>query len=164
AEGDYAAARSLQEESRALYERVGSKRQVALVLLALGEIARAEREIDRARSLLGEGLSLLAELRDGWSIALALDHFAALAADEGRFETAERLGGAAARVYQQSGTAPWPVVQRECERWRELAREALRKEASRAWNAGLALPLERAVAEALSTAACESAAPLTIRS
>jgi predicted ATPase/DNA-binding CsgD family transcriptional regulator/transcriptional regulator with XRE-family HTH domain len=159
-ERDYGAARLLQEESRALYQRVGSRRQIALVLLALGEIARAERDATQAGALLGEGLDLLAELGDEWSISLALDHLAALAADDGRFEQAERIAAAAAGVHDRLGTMPWLVVQRERDRWRGAAQQVLSEEAAAlAWAAGLALPLQQAIAEALSVAVSEPDPP-----
>src|SRR5262249_9082223 len=57
ARGDYATARSFLEESLARYRALGLQRFIALVLLSLGDVARAEGEGARARRLLLESLT-----------------------------------------------------------------------------------------------------------
>ncbi len=59
AEGDYTAARPLLEQSLAGYRALGLPRFIGLVLITLGDVARAEGDRSRGRRLLGEGLATM---------------------------------------------------------------------------------------------------------
>ena len=147
---DSAGARSLLEESLALYQMLGLRRNIALVLLSLGDLARADGHLAAADGLVHESLAIMAEVGENLEIPWALDTVAHLAMDEGQAERAVRLAGAAARLRDTMGTLAWPVAQRQREHWLASARTLLDGEAfAGAWTAGQAMTRGQAVAYAL---------------
>jgi non-specific serine/threonine protein kinase len=147
---DYPAARSSLEESLALYRTLGPRRYIALVLLSLGDVARAEAHHASAHGLLRESLTTMIEVGERLETHWALDTFAHLASDEGRAARAVRLAGAAARLREAMGSPSWPVVQRQRDRWLASARTALDDEVfAAAWAEGQAMSREQAIAYAL---------------
>jgi predicted ATPase/DNA-binding XRE family transcriptional regulator len=151
---DYAAARRLLEESLELYRTLAAPRFVALLLLSLGDVARAEGDYVRARALLQEGLTRMIEVGEQLGLHGALDSVAHLSESAGQAARAVRLAAAAARLRATSGTRSWPVVERSRARWLASARETLGERAFQSAEAeGQALTREQAVAEALNMAA-----------
>jgi non-specific serine/threonine protein kinase len=147
ARGDYPAARSFLEESLAHYRALGYQRFIAVVLLSLGDVARAEGDRARARQLLQESLATTVEAGERLGIARALNALAHLAMDEGEAERAVRLAGAEARERQTRGTRGWPVEERRRAGWLAAARVVLGDAAfESAWAAGRAMTREQAIA------------------
>ncbi|CAA9527430.1 MAG: hypothetical protein AVDCRST_MAG73-519 [uncultured Thermomicrobiales bacterium] len=148
--GDFARARRLFEDALALQRDVGDTQAVAISLGNLGEVARDEGDLAGAAIYYREALALWAELKDRWNAATALDGAAGLAVLQGKPEGAARLAAAAEAMREAVG-APLPANERaDHERCVAEARSALGAEAfAAAWEAGRALPLEAAVAEAL---------------
>jgi predicted ATPase/DNA-binding XRE family transcriptional regulator len=147
---DYTVARRLLEESLALYRTLGFPRFIGLLLLSLGDVARAEGDHARAHEMLQESLTRMREVGEKLGIPGALDTFAHLAVTQGQAERAVRLAGAATRLRATSGTHSWPVMQRRRTRWLASARETLDEAAFQAaWTEGQAMTPEQAIAHAL---------------
>ena len=71
-QGDYAQARSLFEQSLALFRELGDKPSIALSLNALGGIAYIQGDYRTAVSLYGQGLALYRETQHKRGIAVSL--------------------------------------------------------------------------------------------
>jgi tetratricopeptide (TPR) repeat protein len=148
--GDLAQARSLLDESLTLYSALGLPRFVALLLLALGDLARAAGDTARARDFLARGLTMMRDVGEGLGLHGALDALAHLASVEGRTARAVRLAAAADRLRIAGGTRAWPVVERARARWLASARTSLGQVGfDGAWREGAALSPGEAVAVAL---------------
>ena len=146
---DSARAKELYEESLALARETGDRLLVAAALMPLGTQAIHQGAVAQARAFLVEGLSLYVELRVETAYPLALEQFAALAAECGQATRALRLAAAGAAWRRQLDTYPTPYTD-----WLEgyvgRAREALDPSAAlAAWAEGEALPLDVAIGSAL---------------
>ena len=99
-----------------------------------------------------EGLALWAVLKDRWNITATLDGVAIMAIDRGEPERAARLFGAAEALREMVG-APLAANERaDHEHYVNTVQVALGDEAfAVAWEAGRALSLAGAIAEALET-------------
>jgi DNA-binding NarL/FixJ family response regulator len=91
AQGDYAAARPLFEESLAIFRELGDRRGIANALHNLGSVSRFQGDYAGAARLFDEGLALSRELGDTWGIGVALAMRGALALDLGDYERAGPL-------------------------------------------------------------------------
>ena len=87
--GDYAAGRSLIEESVALHRALGSRPGLALALTRLGELASA-RNAAHARLVLEESLAIGRSLGDQIGVGHNLIALGTLALRQGDFTTAQR--------------------------------------------------------------------------
>jgi predicted ATPase len=89
-QGDNVAARSLLEESVALWRSSGDigKHGLAHGLIALGWLARDEGDLAVARSLSAESVALFREQGDRWGLAYALGYLGMVLRDENDFATA----------------------------------------------------------------------------
>jgi len=150
ARGDAARALVLVEEGLALYRRLGDQWGIARALAALGRGALARGDTARARAVYEEGLALYRRMDEKAGVATCLEGVAGLAWAGDQPGRAARLYGAAAAVRAAIG-APLPrTEQLTSQRTLAAIRSALGDDAwGRAWAAGQALPLERAIAEAL---------------
>ena len=150
ARGDYARARALYEEALTLQREAGDTQSIAIYLGNLGEIARDQADHLAAAEYYREALTVWATLKDRWNTTATLDGVAMLVHDRGRPERAARLFGATA-VFRESVGAPLPANERaDYERYVAAVRLALGNEAfTAAWEAGRALQLDAAIAEAL---------------
>jgi tetratricopeptide (TPR) repeat protein len=149
AEGDYARARSLHQESVAVSGSSVERRLVAGFLRDLAAAARAQGDLEEAWGRLTESLSIerLAPHRLG--VAQCLERLAPVLAAQGHAERAARLLGAAGAIREEIQAALAPIERDGYERGRALVREALGEEAfAAAWAAGRAMTLEEAVAYA----------------
>jgi predicted ATPase/transcriptional regulator with XRE-family HTH domain len=137
-------------EALALARLAGDPGVTHLCLLNLGWVMRLRGEPAQAEALQREGLQLAADLDDPRRCAEALELLAATAGVEGHGARAARLLGAAMAARETIG-APQPAEDRaDLEQAVAGARAALGEAAwAVALAAGLALPLEAAVAEAL---------------
>jgi predicted ATPase/DNA-binding CsgD family transcriptional regulator len=61
-QGNYAKARLSLEEGLAIFREAGAKREVAILLSSLGDVARAEQEIEQAAQHYAESLALAREV------------------------------------------------------------------------------------------------------
>jgi tetratricopeptide (TPR) repeat protein len=149
---NYAKARALYEEALALQREVGDTQSIAIYLGNLGEVARDQGDHLAAAAYYREGLAVWATLKDRWNLTSTLDGVAMLALDRGQLDRVARLFGAADALRESVG-ASLPANERvEYERSVTSARVALGDEAfTTAWEAGRALSLEGAIAEALET-------------
>jgi hypothetical protein len=85
---DLGAARHVLEEGLTAARTLGDHRCVGWMLIALGRIARAAGDPERARARFTEALAVQQRLGDLWGISNALRETAALALDDGH-----RVGG-----------------------------------------------------------------------
>jgi len=151
-QGDAAAARSLYEESLATFRELGDRRGKAGSLADLGNLARDQKDFDVAHSLYRESMRMFQELDHKRGVARLMECFACSAAAQLAPERSLRLAGAAAALRQTLGAPLTPGEQAKLERGLEPARQALTNaEGATAWLSGWALPLEKAVEEALTT-------------
>jgi len=154
-EGDYPRAGSFYEESLSLFRDQGGKSEVPAVLHNLGYVALAEGDYPKAEALLKESLALHQEIGNKQGISECLTGFGALAGAQGDPTRAARLFGASEALRSAIGAYMWPAEQIEWERHVESARAQLGEvEWDRAWQQGLAMSLETAVAYALDGSSC----------
>jgi len=90
-QGDYAAARSLLEESLAIRRDLGDRREIANSLGNLGMVATEQGDGVLARSLHQESLAIRRELGDRWGIAMSLQNLGEEARRQGDYELARCL-------------------------------------------------------------------------
>jgi predicted ATPase/class 3 adenylate cyclase len=147
-QGDDARALALEQESLALCRELGLKSLIPSVLIGLGYIVQRQGDAPRAGRCFAEALALCRELGDQRP-ALCLAGLAGVAAMQGQPERAARLFGAAEALAELLHARPTAVHQIELERNVALARAQLDEATfAGAWEAGRALSLEQAIAEA----------------
>jgi tetratricopeptide (TPR) repeat protein len=155
--GDYAQARRHREESLGLWRAVGSRLGVIHALGALGHLARDQGEYEEARAFYAESLLLRRELGDSFTLVQALEDFAELAAREGQWARMSRLLGAAEALREGMVIPPGGA---EYDRLLSEARGVRGEEAvAAAWEAGRAMSLEQAIAEAMAGPQAEIGTP-----
>jgi predicted ATPase/class 3 adenylate cyclase len=91
AQGEYAAARSLHEESLAIKRELGDKWGIASSLNNLGIIAQEQGDYTAARSLYEEDLTLFRELGDKRGIASSLNNLGIVAQEQCDYLSARSL-------------------------------------------------------------------------
>ncbi len=91
AQGDYAAARSLYEESLAIRRELEDKRGIAYSLNNLGIVALEQGDYAAARSLQEESLAIRRELGDKRGIAESLNNLGIVVAEQGDYPAARSL-------------------------------------------------------------------------
>ncbi len=148
--GEYARATELIEESLALRQQLSNKWGVGVSLGMLGWVAMRAEDWERAAERLGESLAVRREIGDTGGAAWCLERLAAVARARGQSQKAVRLFGAAAGLRAAIGSVLDPVDQQAY----ASQRAALRAELGEAqftagWNAGQAMTLAQAAAEAL---------------
>jgi non-specific serine/threonine protein kinase len=152
-EGDRALV--LIEEALALSRNVGFVWATGLALGFLGGIRLDRREYARAAEYYRESLAVWVMLRDRWRIARTLARWAVIATENGQLEQATRLYAAGNAVHgdavHEISLLAWMRKERvgydEALTWLRDQLGALAFEA--AWDAGRALSIDDAVAEAL---------------
>lgn len=100
---DYAAARTIYEESLALHWSAGDRLGATGVLHAMGNIAFQRREWDEGRRLFEESLSIGRELRDDRVIAASLTNLGAVAEVQGDHHSARKLYDEALTLWRVVG-------------------------------------------------------------
>jgi predicted ATPase/class 3 adenylate cyclase/Tfp pilus assembly protein PilF len=90
-QGDYPAARTLDEESLAIHRQLGDRRGIAASLNNLGLVACDQGDFPAARLLHEESLAIVRELGDRKGIANSLNNLANVAYDQGDFAFAREL-------------------------------------------------------------------------
>jgi predicted ATPase/DNA-binding CsgD family transcriptional regulator len=150
--GDLARARAQVEEGLALHRRFAVPRSIAITLLQLGHIARAQGEHPRARACCREALTIFRDVGDKSGVGSALFGLAVAAAPHER-RRAARLLGAAQRLVEEAGIDARYAFGADYESVLRAAADAADAGTAAAWEQGRAMPLEHAIAEALTTSA-----------
>ena len=149
-QGDYAAARSLHEESLAIRRELGDKSGIAASLHNLGNVAYSQGEYAAARSLYEESLSIKRELGDKRDIAVCLAGLGGVAAGMGQALRGARLLGGVEALLEAVGAVLQPEDRIPYEQGVGSARAQLgEEEFERAWQEGRAMSMEEAVEYAL---------------
>jgi tetratricopeptide (TPR) repeat protein len=149
-EGDYAAAADYGEQALDALGRDQCTRGVAVQFMNLGAARFELGELDASRSCFRETLARTRQLGDTFVSAMALDGLAAVAVEEGRFELAAALAGAAEAEYETRGVPLEPLEEAFRTRYVETLKGSLDPTAlHRAWARGRSIGVEAAAAEAL---------------
>lgn len=151
-QGDLAGARALCEQSLAMFRELGDRWGIAGSLADLGNLTRDQMDHAASQTLYRESIQIFQELGYKRGIARLLECFACSAANQSQAERSLRLAGAAAALRKVLG-APLPPVERaQVEISLEPARGSLTNTAaSAAWLEGWAMPVEKAVENALTS-------------
>jgi tetratricopeptide (TPR) repeat protein len=145
-------ARSLLEEARSVYDRLGDRLFSARAAVQSGFAWMADGEIARAASLIAASLRSFIELEDVWGTTESLEAMAAVRAAEGSPQRAARTGGAAEVLRETMTVRPLAWDRIWTERYMNGARTSIESGAWEAsWQAGRALSFEDAVEDALSS-------------
>ncbi|MGH9957931.1 MAG: ATP-binding protein [Pyrinomonadaceae bacterium] len=149
-QGDLESARLLYEQSLATFRELEDQWGIAGSLADLGNLARDQKDFELAHSLYRESMRTFLELDHKRGIARLLECFACCAADQFKPERSLRFAGAAAALRQAVGAPLTPSERVKLERVLKQSRQALTHEVrTKAWLEGWALPLGKAVQEAL---------------
>jgi tetratricopeptide (TPR) repeat protein len=150
-QGEYRRAVAVLEQALALRRDLGDKQSVIHTALYLATALRGEGRLERAVALYRESLSLNRSGLSRAAAALGLDCLAGIIVVQGQPARAARLWGAAAAARAAHGLATREVERPIYAQDVAAARAALGGDAfAGAWAAGASLPLEAAIAEALS--------------
>ncbi len=109
--GDLAAARTLKEQGLAACEPFQDHWTIGLMLWGLTQVTTAQRDHDRARSILAQWAAITRDLGNQWILPYMLDCVADLALDEGDARRAARCHGAAGAVRRHFGSRLSPGEQ-----------------------------------------------------
>ena len=164
ARGDFDAAFGQYAEALGVWRELGDKVGLGTLLYNLGAAARARGDVERAETSYREALTVQREIGESEGMVYTLNGLAGVALDRGQPDRAARLLAAAAALGAATGAVVLETVDREqVERDVAAARASLGEQAfATAWDAGLALPLEAALAEA--SAAADSSAVVSANS
>jgi tetratricopeptide (TPR) repeat protein len=147
---DLVAARSFCEQSLAAFRQLQDGWGIASALSDLASLNCDQGNDAEARRLYGESIQMFQELGHKRGIARALECLAVSAAAQSNAEQSLHLAGAAAALRQRLGAPLTPTEQPRLEKALEFARRTLGNAAGlTAWMEGWAMPVERAVHEAL---------------
>jgi predicted ATPase/DNA-binding NarL/FixJ family response regulator len=152
--GDFAQAVTHVTEALNLFRSMGNSLGEAYATGMLGLAWHACGDRRRAAELCGESLASHRTVVDPWETAHVLEQVALLATETREHARAARLLGAAETVYATTGTARLPYRIDVAASARTAAQAALGPDDyAAARNAGLELPLQRAIEEGLSAVA-----------
>ncbi|HRJ72283.1 MAG TPA: adenylate/guanylate cyclase domain-containing protein [Terrimicrobiaceae bacterium] len=126
--GDLVAARTLKEESLAIYERLGDRWIVGLILWGLTQVAIAQKDYVRAESALKDWSDISRELGNRWILPYILECHGNLALDTGDPQRAARLFGASDLQREHSGAQFSPSEQKHYDALLARLREVLSEE------------------------------------
>jgi predicted ATPase len=147
--GDLTAARALYEKGLGIFRELGDRWGIAATLADLGSLAREQRDYSSARSLYRESIKIFQDLDHKRGIARLLEAFACVAAVQHESARSLRLAGAAAALRQNIGAPLTSAEQTKLESGLHVARQALTTDGGTAWSEGWALPIEKAIEEAM---------------
>jgi predicted ATPase/DNA-binding SARP family transcriptional activator len=146
AQGDHAAARARHAESLAIFQGLGNKQGVAWTLHYQSRAAFNQGDLAAARSLYAAGASVQGELRDWGAVAESLEGLAAVMWAQSASQRAVRLWAAAHQLREHTGI---PLTHTPAAQAIEQARATLGESSfTVAWQEGIALTWEQAVADA----------------
>ncbi len=159
--GDVELALARSEEALAEAKPLGFSWLVGLIMINLGTVAKKQADHTRSLNCYREAMAIATAHGDRRVTASALEGMVGVAVARGQAEQAARLLGAAAGLYERIGMEYDPL--RSSLRGQELAaiRSALGEaDFVGAWEAGRALSLEEAIAEAEALADATDHRPL----
>ncbi|MCA1643976.1 MAG: tetratricopeptide repeat protein [Chloroflexi bacterium] len=147
--GDVARARDAFQEALALARDIDMKLAISGLLVTLGDIALADRDLDKADGWYRQGLMASSRMAAAGAMAHALRHYAAICTARGDHHEAVRILGAASSVPDPPALRLVALSAGE-ENVSAVAREELGEdEWSAAWAQGQSLALEQAIADVL---------------
>ena len=147
---DLVSARSFCEQSLAAFRELRDGWGIASALSDLANLNSDQGNDAEARRLYGESIRMFQELGHKRGIARALECLAVSAAAQSNAEQSLHLAGAAAALRQRLGAPLTLTEQPRLEKALEFARRTLGNAAGlTAWMEGWAMPIDRAVHEAL---------------
>jgi tetratricopeptide (TPR) repeat protein len=159
--GDCGRAGELCAEALAIYRALGDEVFTATAIEHLGYVALLQGDHDRAARRFRNSLAVCFALRETARTAEGLESLAALHAKTGAARAAARLAGAAAGLRERIAGAPSAFLRAI---WQPYVDEAARHLGRAAWQAaweeGRAMPVEQAVALALSEPVPSCSAPM----
>jgi hypothetical protein len=133
------------------FREIGHKRSTAMLLHNLGQVAHRRTDLARASQLFADTLTQYDEMGDKRGTGERPAGLAGVTASEGRPQVAALLFGAAQAVFEATGYNLYFADRDEFETNTAAARAQLdRAEWDTAWHRGYSMPLEQAVAYALS--------------
>jgi predicted ATPase/class 3 adenylate cyclase len=139
--GDTATARKLKEESLAIYERIGDRWVIGLILWGLSDVCIAQADYERAKAALAEWAQITRDLGNRWMLPYILAGEASLAAATGQGERAARIMGAAEVSREHFGTQFSPAEVERHEAALARLKEILPEDVlQRAWEEGRRMP------------------------
>ena len=139
---------------------MGDRVGLGTALANLGATARARGEPSWAEAYFREALGTQREIGELEGIVYTLNGLAGVALDRGRTERAARLLGAAAALADATGVVVEPIDREQVEQDTAAARDRLGEGAfAAAWEAGRALALGAALAEAVAADDAGAALP-----
>ena len=135
--GDLARARELKEQSLILYERLGDRWIIGLILWGVTGVAIAQKDYPRARSALAEWTQITRELGNRWLLPYILDSHANLALGVNQANRAARLFGATEALREDLGSQSTATEKAQYESSLEVLKQMLPEaELREAWEAG----------------------------
>jgi non-specific serine/threonine protein kinase len=147
--GENEQARALYVESLGLYRRLDHQFSAAAVLHNLGYVAQRQENPRLGLEYFSEALAEQLKRGNRPNIALCLGGVAGMVSFLGQAEPAARLFGAAATLFEVTGTSIWPVDRVDYDRNLASARTQLgERQFVSAFAVGRALALEEAITEA----------------
>jgi predicted ATPase/DNA-binding SARP family transcriptional activator len=102
-QGDYAAARSLADESLGLFLKLRDKQGIADTLQYLGNMTWHQSDYAVAQSFLEQGLALFREMGDKLGIADTLHYLGHVMLDQGRYQQADTLFRDSLSLFREVG-------------------------------------------------------------
>jgi predicted ATPase/class 3 adenylate cyclase/Tfp pilus assembly protein PilF len=146
---DHAAAQVLFEESLAIWRELGDTHNIGRALSNIGLVAMAQGDYAAARSFLTESLNVRWKVGDKWGIAHSIEGLAGLAAQSQPTRAARLFG--AVEALRESIHVPIRLSDRTEHEQRVAAVRARLSpdEFSTAWLQGRAMPLDRAIKDAM---------------
>jgi predicted ATPase/class 3 adenylate cyclase len=137
------------EEALDMYRQLGNLFATADSLSGLGSFYRRIGDGDAARAAQREALEMFVEVGNPTGIAMALEEMAMVETMEGRHEHALRLAGAASALKEEIGGGAPAELMLSDESLEESRRSLDPETAERAWNDGVAMGTDKAIAVAL---------------
>ena len=148
--GDLPAAHRDCTESLSLFRTLADKHGITLSLTVLAMVSADTGEHDQARALCRDVFAIAQELNDPQTAVTCLELLADIACARGEMERAARLLGSARGLRDQFGAYQDGRAQARAEHLASESRRALPEaEFAAHWNAGQAMTLEQAIADAL---------------
>jgi tetratricopeptide (TPR) repeat protein len=144
--GDFEKAERFYRRTEEMYERADAKGDQARLVHTFGYIAQHKGNYSEAQALFQESLTDFRELGNHRGIAECLAGLAGLAAEQGEYEWAAPLLGAAESQLETIGGAWWPADRVEIERARTRIHSSLGDEFEALWAQGQAMSVEEAIA------------------
>jgi predicted ATPase/DNA-binding CsgD family transcriptional regulator len=147
--GDWAGAEALYQEALDRWRGQGHTWGIATALSNLAVLAHVQGDDERAASLYRESLALCWTQGDQWGLTEALTGLGGIASTAGEHEVAVRLFAAAEEIRESIGLTLQQHIRTQYEAAITTTKSALGEVGfEAAWQAGRALSLEQAVADA----------------